>query len=143
MAAIAVATEATISARSRNLGLGWSNDVERVFNQRGESSRRVAAPTAPAVTGGPRAVETELSRAAQINAGNDWSARLFVGGKVVDAVWDNYFEITGEETVYAGSIYERVDPVYTDRGMTWKPCHPGDLLTRIRFGETLCVRLAT
>ena len=143
MAAIAVATEATISARSRNLGLGWSNDVERVFNQRGESSLRVAAPTAPAATGGLRTVVKELAHAGRANSGNDWSARLFVGGQCVDAVWDHHFEITGHETRTDRWGHEWTDPVTTYRGMAWMTTSPRAIIDRLRAGETLRVRLAT
>lgn len=141
--ATAVATEVTISSKSRNLGLGWSNGVERIFNQRGESSLRIAAPTAPAATGGLRTIVKELAHAGRANSGNDWSARLFVGGQTVDAVWDHHFEITGQKNVIDGQGRERVDPVQTYRGQTWMRCAVGDLIDRLRAGETLRVRLVS
>src|SRR5256885_2248071 len=83
--------EFTITPRSRNLGLGWSNTPYQTYNDRGQSTGLgIREPNSPDSTGGLKSVETELRRAARINGSAYWQARLFVGGQLVDAWWGAY-----------------------------------------------------
>lgn len=78
--------ERTISSRSRNLGLGWTNRPVQTYNSRGQSAGLgFNAPRRPSAVGGPRAVEQELHDATKLNSGNDWTAAFFVAGEPVNA----------------------------------------------------------
>lgn len=77
------ATVFTVTRRSRNLGIGWSNTPAR--ERSGNFSRLVIADvTKPDVVGTPEDVARELERARRINSGNDWARAYFVGGVKVD-----------------------------------------------------------
>ena len=88
--------DTTISSRSRNLGLGWSNTPAR--------NGGIAVASAPDVTGGLRSIEAEWQRARQLNSTNDWSASLFVGGRRVVAWWTLVYDGNDYEMGWASSV---------------------------------------
>lgn len=70
-------TTVRISRRTKNLGFGWSNSM-------GDGpSPRIVPPTSPSITGTAKECWAERERARQLNSGNDYSFRWFVGGKPV------------------------------------------------------------
>ena len=70
--------EITISARSHQYGLGWTNQPVR------RGSTLVIAPVqAPDYTGTKREMLAELERAVRGNHGNDWRVALFANGQPV------------------------------------------------------------
>lgn len=97
--------ETTISARSRNLGLGWNNRPKQFYNSTGGSYLGFAPASAPKAHGGLRLIEEELKGAHRINSGNDWTAALFVGGKrVVAARWGGTWESERMQWVEFGGL---------------------------------------
>lgn len=73
----------TITRKSRNLGIGWSN--QPVQERNGGFSRLVIEDvTKPDVVGTLEDVAREMERARRINSGNDWRRAFFVGGVRVD-----------------------------------------------------------
>jgi hypothetical protein len=78
--------ETTISARSRNLGIGWTNRPKQFYNSQGGSWLGFATPEKPCAQGGLRTIEEELSQARKLNNGNDWAAALFIGGRRITHV---------------------------------------------------------
>lgn len=76
--------EHTLTSRSRNLGLGWSN-------MPGRQSLEIVPLSTPDASGGLRAIESELARAQRLNSGNFWSARLFVAGALIASRWGVYW----------------------------------------------------
>ncbi len=123
--------ETTISAKSRNLGLGWSNrPVQQWNNSQTESFLVIAPPEAPKAEGGLRTVEMELGWARKVNDSNDWTARLFVANRLVTARWDAY----------------SVDEEQTEWREGWVPVKSrgavSQLLGDLREGQQIRVRLA-
>jgi len=108
-----------ISAKNRNLGLGWSN----VPSGKGIE---ITPPNGPSVVGGLRSIERELTHAYNLNRGNFWIKQLFVGGEPVVA-----FEIP----VYLG-------PDDVDMGLTQVlPPNVGEIVMLLREGETVTVEV--
>jgi hypothetical protein len=73
----------TINARSRNLGLGWTNQPT------GEDAYSIKIPSAPDHVGGLAAVERGLAEAAHYNSGGTfYNVALFVGSQRVIEIVD-------------------------------------------------------
>jgi hypothetical protein len=74
-----------VSTRSRNLGYGWTNEVEQSEpNRSGHRHLRVRQVTRPEVTGGLRTVQEERTRAGKLCSGGvSWREAYFVGGRKV------------------------------------------------------------
>lgn len=66
----------TTSRRSRNLGIGWSNQPRQT-----PKGLIIEEPAAPNSQGGIRSCWKELKKCRHINSGNDCVVRLFVRGK--------------------------------------------------------------
>lgn len=106
-------TKATtaITRRTRGLGLGWTNDVER--DPRG--GLRVKAPASPDVIGAVRECLAEYDRAARVNSGGtDWRHQWFLGGRpireahgigIVDALRMLVTELPASERARGGSRF--------------------------------------
>lgn len=77
----------SVTRRSRNLGIGWTNEVVSVQNPRnGKRSQRVAPVEGPSVVGSLRDVATEYDRACKLHAdGTAWRCEFFVGSTPVDS----------------------------------------------------------
>ena len=73
----------TITARSRNLGISWSNEPERVWNaDRSNSWLSIRTPEPPkACNLGVAGVLREAAEIARKNSGNEYSLALWVGGQ--------------------------------------------------------------
>lgn len=74
-------TITTITPRTRSIRFAWTNDTEQVYSDNGASYLRIRAPRdfSPALT--PRQFLEEYRRVASINAGNDWTIVVTIGGK--------------------------------------------------------------
>ena len=136
-------SEATISSKSRNLSVGWTNSVKQQYNKQGRGYLTVKTPTAPREQGGLRTCEAEFQHACTINSGNYWNSALFVGGKRVIAIWDTLYFITTHD--YDEQMDNaRLSGKYPHLGskQTWMLTTTEELLERLREGETLRVKLA-
>lgn len=102
----------TITRRSQNLGIGWSNTPVQERTASGGSRLRISDVTAPDVVGTLEDVAAEYDRARRINSGNDWRAVFFVGGVEVDR----------EQLLYAMSVLRtrHTRERHEDRGRTRK-----------------------
>lgn len=133
-----MSTEITISNRNRNLGLGWTNDVEQT--EHGLSVRQVSAPD---VTGGLRSVERELNHGARVNNSNDWRVALFVGGQRITAIWGTYWTGCGRDE----DGFEKSCPVgrcehWADGWIAFDKRQLTETLDRLRRGESVRVKVA-
>ena len=81
----AMGAATTITRRTRNLGMGWSNDPV----QDGERLT-VRRATTPDFVGTYRQVQDELGRATRLNSGNDWRRVLFVGNRPIVGCVDQF-----------------------------------------------------
>ncbi len=71
-------TKITITRRSKNLGIGWSNTPAR--------DGRITPPEGPSVVGSIRDVSAEYNRARRLHSGGvHWTAAFYVGGVRVQA----------------------------------------------------------
>lgn len=87
---------ATITRRSRNLGIGWRNTPRQVYNhETGKSWLEIEEVTTPSVTGSYKQVLAEYRRAKRINSGGlEWRAAFFVGGRRIAPGSDLAFRLT-------------------------------------------------
>lgn len=100
---------ATITARSRNLGISWSNEPERVWNADCSSSwLSIRTPEPPKACNLDIAgVLREAADIARKHSGNEYSLALWVGGKRVANPSDVLRELRwGDEAVVVNLIDE-------------------------------------
>lgn len=75
---------ATVSARSRNLAVTWTNSVEQCYSTNGHGYLQVKTPAAPTEWGGLRSCDAEYRRGQRINSGGvSWRSALWVGRRRV------------------------------------------------------------
>ena len=99
---------ATITRRTRSLGIGWRNDTEQT-----RAGLRVKRPTRPDVVGTVKDVRAELERARRINSGGtDWRRAFFLGGRRVAEVNDVEMEYALE--LLANGIDDEVKVRFID-----------------------------
>ena len=76
----------SITTRSNNVGIGWTNQPEQVRTSGGGGFLRVRDVSAPRVVGTPKQALAELEVARRLNSGNDWRYAFFVDGQRVRGV---------------------------------------------------------
>lgn len=120
--------ETTINLQSRNLGLAWATD-----GPAGDNLQPFSVPDVPNpdYVGGVRSIEQGLEKVAELSAdGTHHNIALFVGDKPVEAIWDTFPQPDPESAEGKYSFQE-----------TWVKTNIDNLVSRLRQGETLKVKL--
>ncbi len=123
MTATTQTTEATISARSRNLGYGWTT-------QRGDlgGGPMLLIPTGPGVTGGLANIELEMYRASRIiGDGGCYCDAMYVGGLTISGVWSPHRQFAD----------------LRGPGPGWEAWSIREIINALRAGDRLRVRLTS
>jgi hypothetical protein len=117
--------ETKISMKSRNLGIGWSKEP---FGNTVYPSNMAEEP---AYSGGVRTLEEGLAEITELNtaAGDIHNVTLFVGKRPVVGVWHIAPETSPESDEIEGFKE------------TWVRMNISDIVSRLRQGETLKVKL--
>lgn len=128
--------ETTISARSRNLGYGWSTTPDR-----DAPSPSIVPPSAPNASGGLATVEREAQYHGRVCSGGVYSAaRLFVGGRPITGVWDPH-RIQYAPDLTDAELGGPAIPRMVDIGPGLVMPRIGEIVDQLREGRTLRVRL--
>ena len=101
--ATSTATTATISPRTRNLGIGSNTSPRDVRNpETGRSTWTIDPPTSPDVAGGLRTVEAEYAHIGRQLGTAERHVALFVGGRRIVGVadWGGYLPAHGGKIAY-------------------------------------------
>ena len=121
-----------ISAKSQNLGFGWSS----VPSGKGTE---IVPPDKPMVTGGLQSIEREMEFARKLNNSNFWVGMLFVGESPV---------VKFEQMVYIGPKHVEPHggrPSDFSKSEYWQmrmiPVSIVEILDLLREGETVTVEI--